>query len=73
LNELYKYYFNICNNNIYLDSPPVNGNSTRKNATSGSNRSRVNLSYEKPLLRSSSSSSTSPSPKTNRRIKGKNS
>jgi hypothetical protein len=56
---------------FYLDSPPLNGNNTRKTTTSASNRSRVNYPYEKPQLRSASSSSSSPSPKTNRRVKGK--
>jgi hypothetical protein len=65
-------YINF-DNIIYLDSPPVNGNNTRKTATNVSNRSRVNFPYEKPQLRSASSSSSSPSPKGNRRIKGKTS
>ncbi|CAF1011370.1 unnamed protein product [Adineta ricciae] len=53
------------------NSPPVNGNKTRKTPVINSNRARVNYPYEKPKLRSASSSSSSPSPKSNRRAKGK--
>ncbi|CAF3808258.1 unnamed protein product [Rotaria socialis] len=48
----------------FKSSPPVNGANVRKTQK---NHSRVNFPYEKPQLRSASSSSSSPSPKSNRR------
>jgi hypothetical protein len=58
---------------IYLDSPPLNGNNIRKNPTSASNRSRSHFPYEKPRLHLVSSSSSSPSPPTDRQTNDKTS